>query len=71
MTRTILNFNNLSANEKDWYLKETWCSKCGKADLGMNEPVLYAENNNEFIEGKCSVCGETVKTQIISKGANS
>ena len=71
MPRTILNINDLSASEMDWYLKETWCDKCGKADLGMNEPVLYVENGKEFIEGKCTVCGETVKTQIVSKGENS
>ena len=70
MSKQILKFEELNADEQHWYLKETWCDKCAKADLGINEPVLYKKNGKTFIEGKCIICGEVQRSQIITKDSN-
>jgi hypothetical protein len=67
MTKHYLNFDELSEVEKDIYTSDTWCDRCNKPDLGINEPAIYLENGNKFIEGKCVVCGQMQKTQIITK----
>ena len=54
--REDLDFNALPKSDKDWFLQETWCDTCDKADLGMKEPELYVENNIKYISGKCIIC---------------
>jgi hypothetical protein len=67
MTKELLDFDELNEEDKRWFLKETWCDKCDKADLGMKDPVLYVDDGKTFIEGKCLVCNEPVVSQIITK----
>ena len=67
MTKEYLEFSNLDESEQEWFLKETWCDKCGKADLGLKEPTMYKEDGKIFIEGKCVVCGEPQKSLVITK----
>ena len=67
MTKQYLKFEELSEVEKDCYLSESWCFKCNKPDLGIKEPLLYIEEGKTFIEGKCVVCGEVQRSQIITK----
>jgi len=67
VTRINLDFNSLSAVEQDWYLQETWCDVCEKADLGILEPELYMENNQKYVGGKCRVCGTKCVSSIIEK----
>jgi RNase P subunit RPR2 len=67
MTREYIEFSELDESEQAWYLKETWCDKCDKPDLGINEPVMYKENGKTFVSGKCVVCGEPQTSQVITK----
>ena len=67
MTKEYLKFDELYEKEKEHFLNETWCDKCGKADLGLKEPVMYIENGKTFIKGKCVVCGKSQISQIIIK----
>jgi len=70
MAKEYLNFDDLDQADKEWFLKETWCDKYDKADLGIKEPFLYIENGKKFIEGKCVVCNEPQVSQIIVKQAD-
>ncbi len=67
MAKTILNFEDLDSNEKKWFLNETWCSICQKADLGIKNPVLFKENGITYIEGNCKICGELQSSKIVTK----
>ena len=55
--RVELDFYSLSESDQQWYLCETWCVVCKKADLGISDPELYVEGGSKYIEGKCLVCG--------------
>jgi hypothetical protein len=67
MKRKYLNFEELDECDKEWFLNETWCDICDKADLGLKEPSIYVEAKKTFIEGKCSVCSNPVISEIITK----
>ena len=67
MTKEYLKFEELDQSEQEWFLKETWCDKCDKADLGLKDPLMYIENGKTFISGKCIVCGEEQTSQVITK----
>ena len=54
--RIELDFSALPEPDKDWFLQETWCDTCGKADLGIKQPELYIEKNIKYIAGKCITC---------------
>lgn len=63
--KKILDFSKLDVSDQEWFLKETWCDKCNEADMGMVEPILYIENGKNYIEGKCAVCGEAQRAEVI------
>lgn len=65
MTKTILNFEDLDSGDKKWFLNETWCSNCQKADLGIRNPVLYKENDITYVGGNCKICGEPQHSEIV------
>ena len=67
MKRKYLDFDKLESWEKETYLEHTWCDKCNKADLGIKEPLLYIEEKKTYIEGKCLICGQTQKSEIVIK----
>jgi len=67
MAKGYLEFSELDDSDQEWYLKETWCDKCSKADLGIKDPAMYKENGNTFVTGKCVVCGEPQTSQVITK----
>jgi len=46
-------------------LKESWCDRCDKADLGIINPKIYEEDGKEYIEGNCRVCGELQRSEIV------
>jgi hypothetical protein len=54
--KEYLKFSSLEKAEQEWYLRNTWCESCGKADLGIEQPELYLENGEKYISGKCKVC---------------
>jgi hypothetical protein len=50
--------------EQSWFQKNTWCEQCARPDLGMKEPIEYEEDKTIYIEGKCIVCGSTVRSSV-------
>ncbi len=63
--KKIIDLNTLSETEKNSYLKDTWCSKCQLADLGITNAQIYIEANHKYIRGCCRVCGENCLSKII------
>ena len=68
--KKLLNFDSLSEIEKSLLLNDTWCNKCGQADLGITHPELYVENGSNYISGKCSTCGTKCISEIIESNIN-
>ena len=60
-------FNKRPDDEKEWHLKNTWCSFCMKADLGMEKPFEYEKNGKNYLSGFCSKCGHEVISEIIEE----
>jgi RNase P subunit RPR2 len=58
------NFNDRSSVEQELLLKNTFCSKCNTADLGMHDPVEYEVSGKIYLEGKCNKCDEVVKSSV-------
>ena len=65
--KAIIDISTLTEMEKDIYLKDSWCSKCQEADLGIVSPELYLEDGRKYISGNCKVCGEICVSEIIEK----
>ena len=70
MERIYRDFNLRSEEEKDWIIQNTWCSKCNKSDIGLNNPVEYQENGKIYISGKCIDCGQNILTEIVEDNKN-
>jgi hypothetical protein len=62
--KTQKDFERRSSDDQEYYLKNTWCVKCKKADLGMTDPVEFNEDGISFVEGKCVLCGSKVISEI-------
>ena len=54
--KEYLDFSTLEKSERDWYLQNTWCSICGKPDLGIDKPELYLQDGVRHISGNCKIC---------------
>jgi hypothetical protein len=67
MNRKYLNFDELSKEDQEFFIEDSWCDSCEAADLGIVEPKIYIENDEEFLEGKCKVCGELQTTTVVIK----
>lgn len=67
MAKEYTNFEDLDEFEQKWFLKDTWCDKCSKKGLGIEDPVMYKKNGITFIKGKCVICGEPQISQIVTK----
>jgi len=65
--KKIIDLSSLDEIERSIYLDETWCDKCSEADLGIDKPELYIENNCKFISGSCTVCGELCISEIFTQ----
>lgn len=63
--RSARNFFARSVEEKRALSKESWCDSCGKADLGIAEPVEFEEDGKVYVEGKCPCCDAHVITEIL------
>ncbi|MFT6916554.1 MAG: hypothetical protein ACJAWL_002894 [Motiliproteus sp.] len=63
--RSARNFFSRSKAEQQDFLTQTWCNKCQQADLGMKDPLEYAEGKRVLIEGKCCRCGEITTTELV------
>lgn len=64
MKREKLDWYTLPESDQTWYLQETWCNTCDKADLGLSDPELYIEGGIKYIDGKCLVCGSICSSTI-------
>ena len=69
MARHERVFANRPPAEQRWLTENTWCSSCGKADLGLIAPVEYEDGGKVFLEGKCKRCGERVVSTINDREA--
>jgi hypothetical protein len=67
MKRIKRNFYDRPILDQRWFLKNTWCDTCQKADIGMYEPEEYEENGTIFIQGKCSRCDALVTSEVESR----
>lgn len=59
------DFNLRQFHDREWYLHNTWCDYCGKADLGMEKPTEYELNGRIYLTGFCLMCGHEIKSEII------
>lgn len=64
MTRKSRDFTQREESDREWMIENTWCDRCGKADLGIIDPAEYEEDGAIFVEGKCRICGSVVRSQI-------
>ena len=55
--------------EREFLLEDTWCNACSKADLGLDNPVEYAEDGRIYVQGSCRTCGGEVRSEIIDTSA--
>jgi hypothetical protein len=63
--RVNRDFNKRHSQDREWFLQNTWCENCGKADLGMEKPTEYEINGKIYVSGFCLVCGHEIKSEII------
>jgi len=63
-SRIPRDFSARPESEQAWLLKDTWCDKCGAADLGMRDPHEYTEDGANYVEGLCLRCGGPVRSSI-------
>jgi len=61
------NFSGRSKAEQEFMLENTWCGVCNAADLGLNKPFEYEEDEKIFVEGLCRMCGNRVVSEIKEK----
>ena len=57
-------FSARSQEERDAFLKYTWCNTCMEVDLGMEEVKEYQSDDRLWLEGKCLKCGDIIVTEI-------
>lgn len=67
MSRLSRNFCDRSIEEQKFLIENTWCNHCGKADLGLTDPIEYDKDGRVFIEGKCRSCQRVVKNEVIEE----
>jgi RNase P subunit RPR2 len=48
-----------------WLMDNTWCDRCGEADLGMHSTRRFESEGRAYIEGTCNQCGELVRSELI------
>lgn len=61
-----IDFESLDEIEKRFYLEETWCDSCGKADLGIENIGIFVEGSKKVVVGNCRVCGSDCRSEIVS-----
>lgn len=65
-SRVPRDFSTRPESEQTWLRKNTWCSTCDAADLGMRDPHEYTEGGVNYVEGQCPQCGNQVRSSIDS-----
>lgn len=64
MGRVERNFEEREPSLRQWFINNTWCDHCAKADLGLTCPSEYEEDGQIYIEGLCRQCGNRVVSLI-------
>ena len=64
MIRKVRDFLSRVYNERQRLADNTWCDVCGEANMGLEKPVEYEENNKFFLEGKCRKGGAKIVSEI-------
>ena len=62
--RVERDFSARSEEERQAFLRETWCDHCQEANLGMKNPQEYLYKGIVFIEGECNRCANVVLTEL-------
>ena len=64
MPRVLQDFSARPPAEQQWLLKNSWCPVCELPDLGMLDPVEYADDEVVILAGRCKVCGAQMESEI-------
>jgi hypothetical protein len=56
--------------EREYFLAHTWCDVCAEADVGMHSPREYEEEGSIYLEGICTRCGNTVRSEVTEYDAD-
>ena len=65
--RASRNFYKRPIEEQEWLKKNTWCDKCQKADLGIEDASEYLQSGKIYLSGFCNSCGKEIESEIIEK----
>lgn len=69
MSRMSLNFYRRDDAERMWMQENTWCHRCRLPDLGIDDPEEFEEDGQVFIEGRCRICRNTLRSEIVDQRA--
>lgn len=50
--------------EQEWLIENTWCERCQKADIGIENPNEFEKNGKLYISGFCKSCGSELTSEI-------
>jgi hypothetical protein len=65
MEKQYLSFDVLNESDRDFFINDSWCDNCEKADLGIVDPKIYIADEKQYLEGVCKVCGQKQITEVI------
>ncbi|WP_445427526.1 hypothetical protein [Alishewanella sp. HL-SH05] len=65
MKKQYLNFDDLEQSDQEFFINDSWCDYCNKADLGITEPKIYILDEKQYLEGKCKVCDQKQTTEVV------
>ncbi|MBH0077986.1 hypothetical protein I6F48_21105 [Pseudoalteromonas sp. SWYJ118] len=65
MKKQYLSFDVLDESDKDFFINDSWCDYCEKADLGIIDPKIYILDEKQHLEGVCKICGHKQITEVI------
>ena len=51
-------------DEQEWLIENTWCERCQKADIGIENPTEFKKNGKLYISGFCKSCGIELISEI-------
>ena len=69
MSKCDRDFGSRPVSEREWLLSNSWCDRCRKADLGIDNPREYELDGTAYIEGECRRCRAVVRSGVIERDA--
>lgn len=67
MSRVDRDFFQRDSAERAWMVENTWCGGCSLPDLGIDDPSEFEEDGLIFIEGRCRICGPTLRSEVVDQ----